>query len=287
MSEFAPDGKKLYYKVVKQASSSWDAYGVPGEVRVMDLETGRSEVVMPGFEALDYDLSADGEQIVMEIADRDGTSRFWIAAFDRASPPRQIPGVEGKQPRFGRDGDILFRRTEGSTGFVYRVRPDGTGMRKVFEQPIFIFGGISRDGRWIKAFTMPAGNEGRHGRPCRWMEDLLFQLAPLRGIGPPPRIRWPFRALRSPQAGVISFRSGQDSSYRWNGGKDFVPNRNWPHCRARVASTLIWSCPGLPRISTRSIARRPSAISIASLFDSTRQSSRTHIGASEGGLLFP
>ena len=43
---------------------------------------------------------------------------------------------------------------------MYRVGPDGTGMQKVFEKPIFIFGGMSRDGRWIKAFTVPAGNEG-------------------------------------------------------------------------------------------------------------------------------
>ena len=157
---FTADGKKLFYKVVKQASSSWNHSEIPGELRLMDLETGRSEVVMPGFQTLNYDLSVDGQQVVMEIADRDGTSRFWIAAFDRASLPRPIPGVEGKEPRFGRNGDILFRRTEGSSGFVYRVRPDGTGMQKVFEKPIFIFGGMSRDGRWIKAFTVPAGNEG-------------------------------------------------------------------------------------------------------------------------------
>ena len=158
--QFAPDGRKLYYKVVKQASSSWDSYGVPGEVRVMDLETGRSEVVIPGFEALDYDLAPDGERIVMEIADSDGRSRFWIAAFDRRSPPREIPGVEGTQPRFGPGGDIFFRRTEGATGFVYHVRPDGTGMRKAFDQPIYSFDGISRDGRWVSAFAIPAVNEG-------------------------------------------------------------------------------------------------------------------------------
>jgi len=69
------------------------------------------------------------------------------------------------------------------------------------------------------------GMRGRHGRSCRWMEDLLFPVAPTRGIGPPARIRWPFRALRCPQAGVISFRSGRDSSYRWNGGKELVPSR--------------------------------------------------------------
>jgi eukaryotic-like serine/threonine-protein kinase len=157
---FTADGKKLFYKVVKQASSSWNHSDIPGELRLMDLETGRSDVVMPGFQTLNYDLSVDGQQVVMEIADRDGTSRFWIAMVDRASAPRPIPGVEGKEPGFGRNGDILFRRTEGSSGFVYRVRPDGTGMQKVFEKPIFVFGGMSRDGRWLKAFTVPAGNEG-------------------------------------------------------------------------------------------------------------------------------
>jgi len=157
---FSADGRKLFYKVVKQASSSWDHSEIPGELRLMDLETGRSEVVMPGFQALNYDFSVDGRQIVMEIADRDGTSRFWIAAFDGTSPPRPIPGVEGKEPRFGGNGDILFRRMEGSSGFVYRVRPDGTGMHKVVDKPIFIFRGMSRDGRWIKAFTVPARNEG-------------------------------------------------------------------------------------------------------------------------------
>jgi len=157
---FTADGKRGFYKVVKQASSSWDHSDIPGELRLMDVETGRSEVVMPGFHALNYDLSVDGQQVVMEIVDRDGTSRLWIAAFDRPSPPRPIPGVEGKEPSFGLDGDIVFRSREGSSGFVYRVRPDGTGMQKVFERPIFLFRGMSRDGRWIKAFTVPAGNEG-------------------------------------------------------------------------------------------------------------------------------
>lgn len=47
------------------------------------------------------------------------------------------------------------------------------------------------------------------------------------------------------------------------------------------SSTDCQSCP-IPRpTSTRSIAAPPSAISTASLFDSTCQSSRTHIGANE------
>ena len=57
----------------------------------------------------------------------------------------------------------------------YGVRPDGTGMRKVFDQPVYGVDGISRDGRWIRAFAIPAENEGPSwlalpldgGRPVR------------------------------------------------------------------------------------------------------------------------
>ncbi len=46
---FTADGKTLFYKVVQQASSSWNHSETPGELRRMDLETGRSEVVMQDF----------------------------------------------------------------------------------------------------------------------------------------------------------------------------------------------------------------------------------------------
>ena len=66
---------------------------------------------MRGFQALDYDISADGRQVVMETADSDGKPRLWLAPFDRSSPPRQIPNVEGGSPRFGPGGEIYFRQT--------------------------------------------------------------------------------------------------------------------------------------------------------------------------------
>jgi hypothetical protein len=80
-------------------------------VRVANLKSGRSEPLVGGFEALDYDISADGRQVVMETADREGTPRLWLAPVDRSSPPQQIRDVEGGQPRFGPGGEIFFRRT--------------------------------------------------------------------------------------------------------------------------------------------------------------------------------
>ena len=80
----------------------------------------------------DYDISADGKQVVMEAEDREGKARLWLTPFDGQSAPRQIPSVEGRNAMFGPSGEIFFRRTEGSSGAVYRVRPDGTGLPAIF-----------------------------------------------------------------------------------------------------------------------------------------------------------
>jgi hypothetical protein len=73
-----------------------------------DLETGRSQSVVRGLEVHDYDISADGKELVMWIVDPERKSRLWLAQLDRGSPPVQIPNVEGVQPRFGPGGDIFF-----------------------------------------------------------------------------------------------------------------------------------------------------------------------------------
>lgn len=215
--QFAPDGKKVYYKVVKSASSIWDFYEVPGEVRMMDLETGRSDVLMPGVAALDYDVASDGERIVLEIADSNRVSRFWIVSLDRRSPPREIPGVQGNQPRFGPGGDIFFRRNEGAAAFVHRVRLDGTGMQKVSEQPIYGFDGISRDGGWIRAFAIRAANEGPS-----------WQIIPLDG-GPSIRLAGP-------------------SSWHWSATEDTVAISGSPLPAGRSYIVPLKSDDGLPRM---------------------------------------
>ena len=67
-------------------------------------------------------------------------------------------------PRFGPDGEILFRRTEAvpskawSNGFIYRIRSDGAGMHKALRQPISPLWQASRDGRWIEDWAPLPGN---------------------------------------------------------------------------------------------------------------------------------
>jgi hypothetical protein len=165
---FTPDSGKLLYRSVSEPSGEMQFYRDPSEVRVADLRSGRSEPLVRGFRALNYDISPDGRLVVMEIADREGKPRLWLAPLDRRSPPHQIPNVVGESPRFGPSGEILFRhRAEGSSeeggmiaspGFVYRVRVDGTGLRKALEQIILILGSVSPDGGYVSAWAPLPGN---------------------------------------------------------------------------------------------------------------------------------
>jgi dipeptidyl aminopeptidase/acylaminoacyl peptidase len=155
--KFTPDGKKLSYRIVK-AVPRFGTNRDPGEVWVADLDSGRSEPLAPGFPVLDYDISPDGRQVVLEAPDAAGKPRLWLAPFDRRSPPLPIPNVEGRMALFGPSGEIFFRYLEEDSSFAYRVRPDGTGLRKAFEQPILGDTGISPDGRWIEVWAPLPGN---------------------------------------------------------------------------------------------------------------------------------
>jgi Tol biopolymer transport system component len=183
--KFTPDGRKLCYRIVTKAPSEFEFSREAGEVWVADLESGRSAPLAPGLKALAYDISADSRQVVMEAEDHEGKPRLWLTSFERESAPQPIPNVEGRRPRFGL-GEIFFRNTDGTDGFVYRVRPDGTGMQKAVEQPILIMSTVSPDGRWIVGWAHLPGNESAAtyafplggGPPVRISERINLQWAP-------------------------------------------------------------------------------------------------------------
>ena len=148
-AKFAHNGTKLFYRSV----SHLGAHPLPGEMRVVDVESQRVDALLPGLLTLDYDISPDGQRIVAETIGPEGVSRLWIGPVDRTSPPKQIPNVEGRQPRFGPRGEIYFRREDGAAAFVYVVNEDGTGVRRVVEQPVMLMGNVSPDGKWITGWS--------------------------------------------------------------------------------------------------------------------------------------
>jgi DNA-binding winged helix-turn-helix (wHTH) protein/Tol biopolymer transport system component len=193
--KFTPDGKKLCYLIVKEATNDFMSYRNPGELRIADMESGRSEPLVRGLPVLDYDISADGQQVVMQTTDREGKQRLWVTPIDRSAPPVQIPNIEGGSPKFGPGGDIFFRHVERMSTFVYRVHPDGTGLRKAPKDPVFILSAVSPDGRWISAWA-----------PIPGIGTSSIQAFPLDG-GPPVPLGSSFTILRWSLDGRSSFIS--------------------------------------------------------------------------------
>ncbi|HEU4693507.1 MAG TPA: hypothetical protein VFS23_34325, partial [Vicinamibacterales bacterium] len=154
--KFTPDGKRLLYLTGKSASG-------PKELWMAELDTGRNEPVLPGFLMKEneiprapYDISPDGQRVVVEVADAEGRNRLWLAPLDRRSPPWQIPDVEGDGPLFLSDAEVVFRAMEGDYGFAYRVRTDGTELRRASDYPVISTTGLSRDGQWLVVYARPS-----------------------------------------------------------------------------------------------------------------------------------
>lgn len=196
--KFTPDGKKLCYRIVKKAANFFQFIKMAGEVWVADLESGHSAPLASGFQVSAYDISVDGRQVVLEAEDGEGKPRLWLTSFERELPPQPLPNVEGRQPRFGPDGEIFFR---GSDGFVYHVRPDGTGMQKALQQPILMFLAVSPDGKWLVAWARTTDNG-----------PAAVYAFPI-GDGPPvlirPRIRWQWSPSGRSLSLALPFHEGR------------------------------------------------------------------------------
>ncbi len=245
---FTPDGKRLLYLVVKNAAPE------RSELWVTESDSGRSEPLLPGFllsrsiGRSAYDISPDGRQVVMQAADREGKNRLWVAPLDRRSPPRQIPDVEGDAPHFGPEGEIFFRGREGSYGFGFRVRQDGTGLRKANDYPVTGTVGLSRDGKWLVVYA----------RPSR--EEAGATLALPVGGGPPVRIYGDGSECKwSPDGKFLFLSVGSGMS----GGRTYVlplrPGRALPEISSGgfASADEIASLPGVRVIDSHDVAPGP------------------------------
>jgi hypothetical protein len=151
--QFSPDGRRLYFLMTKGQ--------IPGqELWSQDLTTGKVEQVLPGYPMEQYAISKDGKGVAFVRADKSSRSGLWIAPVSRRSSPVQLysSAVEDS-PFFLPDGDLVFRAVEGSSNFLYRMKTDGSGRRKVVPGPILDFTSVSPDGRWVVASYTDPGED--------------------------------------------------------------------------------------------------------------------------------
>jgi len=157
---FSPDGKKLYY--LKRE-------GLEGKMELwsMELESGNSERVVPGydlvpgFDAKNYALTRDGQGLAFVMKDEKGTSHLWVASTDHRTSPRELPSeADEDAPFFVPNGDLIYRVHEQGKSYLYTRKQDGTGRRKLKEEPILTLHAVSPDGKWSIVGKAIDGNPG-------------------------------------------------------------------------------------------------------------------------------
>jgi Tol biopolymer transport system component len=142
-SVFSPDGKKLFYLVGKRGSRAFNS----GELWMTDLDSDRTEAVLPGVSMSEFDIAPDGERVTFGAKDAEEAWHVWLASLDHRTPPKQLTSSVAYGPRFGREGEIYFLKHEGGQEFVYRLRPNDPEPRKVISEPVLNFL-ISPSGDW-------------------------------------------------------------------------------------------------------------------------------------------
>jgi eukaryotic-like serine/threonine-protein kinase len=156
---FSRDGQRLYYLLRRDSPES------PAELWRTDLESGKSEVAVPGVSMSEYDISPDEKDVVFSKQPAGQPSEIWIAALDRSSPPHRVSAAGDTEPHFGPHGEVLFRLAEGSSFYLAAMQRDGTGRHKAFPDRIVEINGISADRRFVEVGAILPGPPSTASRP--------------------------------------------------------------------------------------------------------------------------
>ncbi len=157
LPSLSADGRTLYYLARKKL----DAF-LSGELWLSDLDSGHKEQLVPGISIGRYSVSPDGKKVAFTRADNGSHSGIWIWFLDRHASPRQLLTAEADAPVFARNGEILFSMKEGAFHYIFRMKEDGTDLRKAIPDPVAHLISLSPDDRWIVA-SNDSGNSGSSG----------------------------------------------------------------------------------------------------------------------------
>ena len=174
---FSPDGKKLYYRVLKGGTSPMLG---ASELWVADIASGRNDPLLSGFALTGYDISRDGTHVVFSANDFGGKSRLWIAPTDRSDVPRQIPNAEGDMPHFLRPGEVVFHAIENGSTLAFRIREDGAAKQRLTSSEVNQVHGVSPDGQFVIGWSRTNGGRETEafpssgGAPIPIMDAICF-----------------------------------------------------------------------------------------------------------------
>ena len=205
---FSPDGTKLYFlgrKNPQELVELWEA----------DLTSGQITRLLPGISvANSYDVSRDGQRVVLDAIDTHGQAHLWLASLNHRQPPRQLgAGLPETEPLFGSGDEVFFQMQEEGRTYLWRRPIDGGEGARAIPNPISRFETISPDGKWVVAEAPVTGENVTRG-------VVAFPV----GGGTPKRICYSLCAVRWTQDGKSFYvslpgRGGNNSAQNY---KTFV-----------------------------------------------------------------
>jgi len=133
------DGKRVYYLVEKNASPRSELWSA-------EWASGRSNPSLPGIPMTDFDISPDGQQLAF-TARAGPEKQIFLAPLDGSAPPRLVVRG-GDTVSFGAPGELVFRQLTAKLDYLARIKTDGSGLKRVLDQPILDKFGVSADGSW-------------------------------------------------------------------------------------------------------------------------------------------
>ncbi len=239
LPSISPDGRKLYYLVRAGGSGSY----VSGTLWVADMGSGQRQRLVPDFLMQTYDISADGRSVVFVAADDTTRSPLWFAPLDGRSPPRRLVRSDALQAFFGAGDEVIFSARERNRNFIFRVRTDGSELRKVVQGPTPM--DVSPDGKWVAGSTL---TETTQNAAFVYPVDGGSPTLLCRECGPPPSFErgpWPSQVSWSPDGRFIYL-----NLYRFPYAIPLRPNQALPELPASGLRTdqEVAALPGARRI---------------------------------------
>jgi DNA-binding beta-propeller fold protein YncE len=135
--KISTDGKRVYYLLAKSKSNNSELWSA-------ELASGKSNPSLPGVSMVGFDISADGQQVAFTTRTSQERQIF-IAPLDGSAPPRQLVHG-GDDVSFGAPGELIFRQVGAKVNYLARIKTDGSGLKRIMDQPMLGKFGVSPDG---------------------------------------------------------------------------------------------------------------------------------------------
>ena len=144
---FNSEGNNLYYLMANGQTDRTELW-------VRNLASGTTERLLPGYSMDAYSVSRDGKQVAFSADDPERPFEPVGCAnqpslLPRCASPHQprstIPPISCPMAIW------FFAPSRAESNFLYRMKVDGTGRRKISPARFFDILAVSPDGRWVVA----------------------------------------------------------------------------------------------------------------------------------------